>query len=90
MEKCPCSPTRVFTPQGGEPMDVRVTIADRMDDEASARATLKEFKVVLDPKEYFLDLDDGVKVIIKKRSAGKPFALAIAEQSVTGLSIEIR
>ncbi len=78
-----------FTPTGAETIPVRVTVEKGMDDEDSARAALKEFKVALGEDKYSYDLDDGVKVIIKGRKS-TTFTLTLSEHSVPGLVVEIR
>ena len=78
-----------FTPTGGAAMEIRVTIAKDMNDEDSARATLKEFKVALGEDKYKLDLDDGTKVVIKGKGDAT-FNVSISAQSVPGLTVEFK
>jgi hypothetical protein len=78
-----------FTPTGGAAMEIRVTIAKDMNDEDSARAALKEFKVALGDEKYSLDLDDGTKVVIKGKKDAK-FNVAISAMSVPGLTVEFK
>ena len=77
------------TPTGGETIPVRVTVEKGMDDEDTARAALKEFKVALGDDKYSYDLDDGVKVIIKGKK-GTTFILTMDGPPVRGLVVNIR
>jgi len=79
----------LFTPTGGAAVEIRVTIAKDMNDEDSARATLKEFQVALGSEKYKFDLDDGTKVVIKGQDKAT-FTVSISTLSVPGLMVEFK
>lgn len=79
----------VFTPTGGQAVEIRVTAAKGMDDEDCARAALKEFKVALGEEKYKFELDDGTKVIIHGKKDAT-FFVSISTLNVPGLSVRIK
>jgi hypothetical protein len=79
----------VFLATGGEPVEIRVTIAKGMDDEDSADAAEKEFRVALGDDKYKFDSDDG-ELTIKSRNKADTFLVGIATLNVPGLVARIK
>lgn len=77
-----------FTPSGGEPKEIRVTVAKGMGKQAICRDIAKELTVAVG-EGYRVDHydDDKVKVEGKK---GETFSLTLAGQTVTGISIALK
>ena len=77
----------IVTPEGGEAKTIRVTVQKGMDRKDVCRDIAKELAVTLGSK-YAVEQYDADKVKVTGKDKAK-FSLAIAAQTVTGLSIKL-
>ena len=80
--------TFTFTPAGGVPKDVHITLAKGMSENDVCRDVAKELKVLLGPG-YKVDRYDDDKVQIEAKE-GAAFSLIIGGQTATGISLELK
>ena len=80
--------TFTFTPAGGVPKDVHITLAKGMSENDVCRDVAKELKVLLGPG-YKVDRYDNDKVQIEAKE-GPAFSLIIGGQTATGISLELK
>jgi hypothetical protein len=78
----------VVAPQGGTPMQIRVTLQKKMDKQEVCRDIAKELSVALGEK---FDVDeDGNKVKIEAEEKDAKFSLVLGAMTATGASVEIK
>ncbi len=78
----------VVTPQGGTPMQIRVTLQKKMDKREICRDIAKELSVALGEK---FDVDeDGDKVKLEAEEKDTRFSLVLGAMTATGASVEIK
>ncbi len=78
-----------MTPEGAEPMEIRVRIDKGTGENKVARKIHDAFQRALSGDEYNVEVDDGEDVLIKKRGEGSRFDLVLATSSVKSVRIKI-
>lgn len=78
-----------MTPEGSEPIEIRVAIDDGTGENKVARKIHDAFQKALSGDEYNVEVDDGEDVLIKKRGAGVNFDLALVTSSVKSVRIKL-
>ncbi len=78
-----------MTPEGAEPIEVRVRIDKGTGENKVARKIHGAFQRALSGDEYNVEVDDGEDVLIKKRGKGSRFDLVLATSSVKSVRIRI-
>lgn len=77
--------TLIFTPKGGEPKEIRVTLQKGMKDRDVCRDVAKELSVALSGAPYSVD-PSGDKVKVKGKKNAE-FSLTLGSQTSTGVTI---
>lgn len=80
--------TLAIAPEGEEAITVTVPIADDLDENAVAAAVVNELKLRLGD-QYRVERDDGEDVLIKRRPGEKKFSVAVVENTVEGVRINL-
>ena len=78
-----------FTPAGGQPTAIRVTVAKKMKNADVARDLAKELTVALGP-DYKVDHYDPDKIKVSAKKKGATFRLSLAELTANGLSVRLK
>jgi len=78
-----------FAPENGESKDIKVTIAEKMGENAITKAIVKEFKVALGDA-YKVHGEDGHKIKIKILNNSPKFNVEMGESTVQGVSLIIK
>lgn len=78
-----------FTPAGGQPKGIRVTVAKKMNNKDVAEDLAKELKVALGP-DYEVDRYDADKIKISAKKKDATFSLTLASMTATGLSVRVK
>jgi hypothetical protein len=77
-----------FTPKGGTPFEIPVTLEDGRGEDGVARDIRDTFRKSLDKNVYKIEVDDGEDVLVKLRE-GPDIAIEIVEQTVKGTRINL-
>ena len=77
-----------FTPKGGTPFEIPVTLEDGRGEDGVARDIRDTFRKSLDKNVYKIEMDDGEDVLVKLRE-GPDIAIEIVEQTVKGTRINL-
>ena len=80
--------TLAIAPLDEEAITVTVPIADELDENAVAAAVVNELKLRLGDL-YQVERDDGEDVLIKRRPGEKKFSVAVVENTVDGVRINL-
>jgi ABC-type glycerol-3-phosphate transport system substrate-binding protein len=78
-----------MTPEGSEPIEIRVAIDDGTGETKVARKIHAAFQKALPGKQYNVEVDDGEDVLVKKRADGAKFDLALVTSSVKSVRIKL-
>jgi hypothetical protein len=78
-----------MTPEGGEPFEIRVPIDKGTSENKVARKIHGAFQKALSGDEYNVEVDDGEDVLVKKRSKGVNFELALVSSTVKAVRINL-
>jgi hypothetical protein len=78
-----------FTPAGGQPKGIRVTVAKKMSNKDVAEDLAKELTVALGP-DYKVDRYDADKIKISAKKKDATFSLTLASVTATGLSVRLK
>jgi hypothetical protein len=78
----------VFTPEGGAPKQISVTIAAKMNGKDAARDTAKELTVALGAG-YKVDNYDADKIKVEGKDKAK-FSLTLSSLTANGLSVRLK
>lgn len=76
------------TPQGGEAIDIPVTLKDGRGEDGCARDIRDTFKKALDKDVYKVEVDDGEDVLVKVRK-GPNVAIELVESTVKGTRVNL-
>jgi hypothetical protein len=79
----------VLTPEGGEPIQIKVEIDDGTGENKVARKIHDALQRALPGDEYDVEVDDGEDVLVKKRSGAKDFDLTLASSDVKSVRIDV-
>jgi hypothetical protein len=80
--------TLAVAPLDEEAITVTVPIADDLDENAVAAAVVNELKLRLGDL-YQVERDDGEDVLIKRQPGEKKFSVAVVENTVDGVRINL-
>jgi hypothetical protein len=80
--------TLAIAPEDEEAITVTVPIADQLDENAVAAALVNELSLRLGDL-YQVERDDGEDVLIKRRPGEKKFSVAVVENTVAGVRINL-
>ena len=80
--------TLAIAPEDEEAITVTVPIADQLDENAVAAALVNELSLRLGDL-YQVERDDGEDVLIKRRPGEKKFSVAVVENTVEGVRINL-
>jgi hypothetical protein len=80
--------TLAIAPEDEEAITVTVPIADDLDENAVAAAVVNELKLRLGDL-YRIERDDGEDVLIKRQPGEKKFSVAVVENTVEGVRINL-
>jgi hypothetical protein len=78
-----------FTPAGGAPMAIRVTVAKKMDRKDVAKDLAKELTVALGA-DHKVDRYDPDKIKISAKKKDAKFQLTLASLTANGLSVRLK
>jgi hypothetical protein len=79
----------VLTPEGGEPIQIKVEIENGTGENKVARKIHDAIQRALPGDEYNVEVDDGEDVLVKKRSGAKDFDLTLASSDVKSVRIDV-
>ena len=80
--------TLAIAPEDEEAITVTVPIADDLDENAVAAAVVNELRLRLGDL-YQVERDDGEDVLIKRQPGEKKFSVAVVENTVDGVRINL-
>jgi hypothetical protein len=80
--------TLAVAPRDEEAITITVPIADGLDENAVAAALVNELSLRLGDL-YQVERDDGEDVLIKRRPGEKKFSVAVVENTVEGVRINL-
>jgi hypothetical protein len=78
-----------FTPAGGTPVAIRVTVAKKMNNKEVAQDLAKELTVALGP-DFKVDRYDPDKIKISAKKKDAKFQLTLAALTANGLSVRLK
>lgn len=78
-----------LTPQGGEPLEVPVSVAKGTGENAVAQRIRDVMRQTLGPTAYYIEVDDGEDVLVKKKSGQPNFDLVLVRNTVKSVRINI-
>ena len=78
-----------FTPAGGQPKTIRVTVAKKMNRKEVTEDLAKELKVALGA-DYKVDRYDPDKIKISAEKKDATFSLTLAAMTANGLSVRLK
>jgi hypothetical protein len=77
------------TPDGGEAIEVRVTVKDGTRENKVAETISDAFAAQLPEDQYNVEVDDGEDVLVKKKGGADNFDLSLVSSTVKSVRIDI-